>query len=159
MDNQINEEFVAEEHVPVSLGEYAGFWMRFWAYLFDLLIVFSVNGILLSPLMFLENASVTLLGFFTLQGLLSVVVSYVYFVVMTKYFGQTLGKMILGIKVVHKDGTPLRWSDLIFREVIGRFIYRSVIITNVLYLIVGFMDEKQGIHDIFGDTRVVHVEK
>ncbi len=32
-------------------------------------------------------------------------------------------------------------------------------VTNVLYLVVAFTDEKQGIHDIFSDTRVIHAEK
>ncbi|MFB4163032.1 RDD family protein [Alteribacillus sp. JSM 102045] len=138
---------------------YAGFWMRFWAYLLDLLIVFSLNGLILSPLMFLDNQPVNILGFFTLQGILSAITSYLYFLFMTKWLGQTLGKMIFGLKVVHKDAAPLTWPDLLFREVVGRFIYRSLVITNIIYIVVGFTNEKQGIHDMFGDTRVIHVDK
>lgn len=141
------------------LQRYAGFWMRFWAYSADLLIVFAVNGILLSPLAFFNAGSVSLLEFFTIQGLLSGLVMYLYFLIMTKITGQTLGKMIFGLKVVRKDMLPLRWSDLFFREVVGRLIHRLLVFTNVLYLVVAFTDEKQGIHDIFSDTRVIHAEK
>ncbi|SDH73653.1 RDD family protein [Alteribacillus bidgolensis] len=148
-----------EEKDIVPPRRYAGFWMRFWAYLFDLLIVFSINGLLLSPLMFLESQPVNILGFLTLQGVLSAITSYVYFLLMTKWLGQTLGKMIFGLKVVRKNAAPLTWPDLLFREVVGRFIYRSLVITNIIYIVVGFTNEKQGIHDMFGDTRVIHVEK
>lgn len=147
----------AEGTKPIQ--RYAGFWMRFWAYSADLVIVFAVNGILLSPLAFLNSGSVTLLEFFTLQGLLSGLVMYLYFLIMTKFTGQTLGKMIFGLKVIRKDRLPLRWSDLFFREVVGRLIHRLLVFTNVLYLVVAFTDEKQGIHDIFSDTRVIHAEK
>ena len=160
--NEYNHTESANDRVDPSQSPqrvYAGFWMRFWAYLIDLIIIFSVNGIILSPLLFREDTSVPVLGFITIQGLLSTVVSYVYFLLMTKFFSQTLGKMILGIKVIREDESTLKWADLIFREIIGRFIHRSLVITNVLYLIVGFMEEKQGIHDIFGETRVVHVKK
>ncbi len=58
--------------------------MRFWAYSADLLIVFAVNGILLSPLAFFNAGSVSLLEFFTIQGLLSGLVMYLYFLIMTK---------------------------------------------------------------------------
>lgn len=158
-DNGYDPEHSFAMEVAESSEElhiYAGFWMRFWAYLCDLLIVFSLNGILLSPLLFMDES--TIVGFVTLQGLLSVVFSYLYFLLMTKFFAQTLGKMIFGIKVIRADLTPLKWSDLFFREVVGRFIHRSLVITNVLYLVVGFMDEKQGVHDIFAGTRVVHVK-
>gem|GEM_PF-4266877 len=35
-----------------------------------------------------------------------------YLVVFLKYWGQTPGKMLMGIKVVRLDGLPLRWSDV-----------------------------------------------
>ncbi|MFB5663611.1 RDD family protein [Alteribacillus sp. HJP-4] len=138
---------------------YAGFWMRFWAYIIDLIVVFSVNGLLTAPFLFLTDGPISVAGILTVQGITGSIAAYVYFVLMTKFFGQTLGKMLLGLKVVRKDALPLRWTDLLFREVVGRFIYRSLIVTNILYVVVGFTDQKQGIHDIFADTRVIHSSK
>ena len=40
-----------------------------------------------------------------------------------------------------------------FREWIGRFISGTIII---LYVVVGFLPKKQGIHDLFADTTVIH---
>ncbi|MFC3038767.1 RDD family protein [Virgibacillus xinjiangensis] len=137
---------------------YAGFWMRFWAYLVDLLIVAAVNGILLSPLTVFSDAGSAEIGYWTLAGILGSIVFYLYFLLMTKYFRQTLGKMIFGLEVIHEDGGNLRWKDLLFREVVGRFLHRVFGILVLLYLVVAFTPEKQGIHDMIGDTRVVHAK-
>ncbi|TMN22979.1 RDD family protein [Lentibacillus cibarius] len=134
--------------------DYAGFWMRFWAYLADLVIVFSINGILLSPFKFIDGGEMDV-GFWTVTGIASTIVLYLYFVLMTKFYGKTLGKMIFGLRVIREDQEPLKWSDLLFREVIGRFIYRVFWFMNLFYLSVAFTEEKQGIHDMFADTRVV----
>ncbi|SFE01416.1 Uncharacterized membrane protein YckC, RDD family [Lentibacillus persicus] len=144
-----NLETYSEDVTP---QRYAGFWMRFWAYLVDLVIVFSINGILLSPFKFFDPINI---GFWTTAGIVGAIVFYLYFLLMTKFFGKTLGKMIFGLKVVREDMKPLEWSDLIFREIVGRFIHRVFWFTNLLYLFVAFSNQKQGLHDIFGSTRVV----
>lgn len=136
--------------------EFAGFWMRFWAYLLDVIVVFSINGLLLSPLKMVNDGAPIEIGFWTLTGILSGIVYYVYFVLMTKYFQQTLGKMVFGLKVVPEKDDTLRWTDLLFREVIGRFIYNVAFGLKLLYIVVAFTEEKQGIHDMIGNTRVVH---
>ncbi|GAE91103.1 hypothetical protein JCM21714_39 [Gracilibacillus boraciitolerans JCM 21714] len=66
--------------------------------------------------------------------------------------------MIFGLRVIREDSQSLSWSDLLFREVIGRFIHRVFFIAVLLYLFVAFTTEKQGIHDMIGNTRVV-IEK
>ena len=136
-----------------STIRYAGFWMRFWAYMVDVLVTSSISTILLNPFSALDTASP--LGW-TYTGIIAVLIFFIYFVLMTKYFGQTLGKMIFGLKVMRKDGTPLTWNDVLFREVIGRFFYRVFGIAKILYLIIAFDKQKRGIHDMIADTIVVH---
>ena len=80
------------------------------------------------------------------------IVYYVYFVLMTKFFSQTVGKMIFGLKVVALKEEKMTWGTLIFRECIGRFISKTTVIG---YLLVGFLPQKQGLHDLFADTSVV----
>ncbi|MFC5712789.1 RDD family protein [Thalassorhabdus alkalitolerans] len=153
------EESLRQEAVLEESQRYAGFWMRFWAYITDLIIVFSINGLLLIPFAFIEGTNMNLFGFLTAQGIISSLSAYIYFLLMTKYLGQTLGKMLFGLRVIKKDNGVLKWSDVLFREVVGRFIHRSLVITNILYIVVGFTNEKQGIHDMFSDTRVIHERK
>lgn len=137
-----------------SKHRYAGFWMRFWAFLADLLVVFSINSILLTPF-----PDTMLFDLWSAQALLRGITFFVYFLMMTKLTSQTLGKMIFGLKVVRTDGKPLQWSDLLFREVIVRFCYKIFTILNVLYVIVAFHKNKQGIHDLVAQTYVVHSDE
>lgn len=134
---------------------YAGFWMRFWAYLFDLLVAGSLNGIVLGTGYLIADLNELSIGIYTAAGAISAVITFVYFTVMTKIWGQTIGKMVFGIRVIPHEKERLTWMDVIFREVIGRFIHRSIVITNLLYLAVAFTPTKRGIHDRLGDTTVI----
>ncbi|WHY76459.1 RDD family protein [Neobacillus sp. WH10] len=135
---------------------YAGFWMRFWAYLLDLIVVGSIERILVNPLFRALDISLSEFNMFAPISIASAVIFYLYFVLMTKYFKQTLGKMVFGLKVVDLKNIELSWGTILFREWIGRFISATVIIG---YIIVAFLPKKQGLHDIFTDTTVIHVER
>ncbi|MCJ7839717.1 RDD family protein [Lederbergia sp. NSJ-179] len=139
-----------EVHAPT---EYAGFWMRFWAYLLDLVIIFSLNGILIKPVFRGFGISLADTGILSAYGIASGIVFYAYFILMTRYFQQTIGKMVFGLRVVPLKGDRLSWATIIFREGIGRYISATI---TILYAIVAFTPKKQGLHDIFADTSVVH---
>jgi len=141
-----------------SQPEKAGFWVRFWAYLIDVVVVFSLNGIILSPTAFFPNAAVFEWEYISFIGILSGLVLLYVFSVMTKGFEQTLGKMAMGIKVISTEQRKIAWGDLVFREIIGRFIHNVFFILKILYLVVAFTNEKQGIHDMIGNTRVVYAK-
>src|SRR5690625_4513335 len=112
--------------------------MRFWAYLIDVIVVFSINGILLSPLVFLNEGYPIEISFWTLNGILAGVIYYVYFILITKYFEQTVGKMILCIKVIRENSEQLLLSDIVFRVLVSHFIDNILFILKLLYLVVAF---------------------
>src|SRR5690606_40751242 len=56
----------------------------------------------------------------TPYGVATGIVFYLYFILLTKFFGQTLGKMVFGLKVIPIEGDKLTWGTIIFREGIGR---------------------------------------
>ncbi|WP_164216005.1 RDD family protein [Virgibacillus sp. YIM 98842] len=149
------QEVYTTNDEPGTKPKFAGFWMRFWAYLADLLVVFSINGILLSPLRFMNDGLPMEIGYWTAAGIAGSVIFYLYFLLMTRFYSRTLGKMIFGLKVVREDLSALNWSDLLFREVVGRFLHRVFSFTFLLYVIVGFTSQKQGVHDMIGNTRVI----
>lgn len=157
---QGQEDQVQDQMDPgqIQQDRLAGFWMRMWAFLADLIIVFSINGLLLSPLHFLNEGIEITISVWTLHGILASIVSYLYFLILTKKTGQTLGKMIFGLRVVRMDHEALQWSDLLFREVVVRFCYKVFWFLNLLYLVVAFQKNKQGIHDMIGQTKVIHVD-
>ncbi|MGP4078294.1 RDD family protein [Pseudalkalibacillus sp. R45] len=137
---------------------YAGFWIRFWAYLLDLLVIWSLNSLIVKPVWVLLDLPLSDGGMFSLKAVIAAIIFYSYFVLMTRFFAQTLGKMLFAIKVVPKDlNENIPWITLLFREVIGRFISKTIFLIG--YIITGFTNEKQSLHDIFADTRVVHTRK
>ncbi|MCH4826989.1 MAG: RDD family protein [Planococcus sp. (in: firmicutes)] len=131
----------------------AGFWVRFWAYLIDLLVVAALTSILVKPVFALSGLETTNMPWYGPFAIVSAVIFYGYFVLMTKFFGQTVGKMIMGIRVVSLKSDNLSIVTLLFREWIGRFISVTIL---PLYWIVGFTPLKQGVHDYIADTTVVH---
>ncbi|MCR6111650.1 RDD family protein [Bacillus sp. A301a_S52] len=145
----INSDTAEEIAIP-----YAGFWMRFWAYVVDSIVVWSINGLLFVPLMALTGMANVTWGAIALAAIVVSIVSFVYFSIMTKKLGQTLGKLIFGIKVYSYDKQELTWLDVIFREVVGRYIHQALPVLLFLYAIVAFSPEKRGIHDRLGNTFV-----
>ncbi|MED3563637.1 RDD family protein [Bacillus xiapuensis] len=141
---------------PAGPIRYAGFWMRFWAYLLDLIVVGSLVRLLVKPVFRILDISLTDFNMFAPISIASAVIFYLYFVLMTKYLQQTLGKMVFGIKVINLKKESLTWGTVLFREWIGRFISATIIIG---YVIAAFLPKKQGLHDLFSDTIVIHVER
>lgn len=141
------EEVLYYEHMP------AGFWVRFWAYLIDLIVVASASSILVKPIFLLVGAETASSAWYAPYAIVTAVIFYGYFVLMTKFFNQTIGKMIMGLRVISLADDKLTWGTLLFREWIGRFISATIL---PLYWIVGFTRLKQGVHDFIADTTVIH---
>ncbi|WP_264190935.1 RDD family protein [Mesobacillus jeotgali] len=150
---EVYEVDKAEPVNHIYAGLYAGFWTRFWAYLLDLIVIGSINRMIINPVFRALDVPLIEDGILSPIAIATAVVFYLYFVLMTKYFGQTLGKMVFGLKVVELDGKGLTWGTVIFREWIGRFISATIM---VLYVVVAFTKKKQGLHDLFADTTVIY---
>lgn len=137
-------------HYPNLL---AGFWIRFWAYLVDLLVIGSVNRILIYPLFSLIGLDTNDSFIFSPVSIATAITYFAYFILMTKLFNQTLGKMVFGLKVVSLKDEDINWVTIIFRELIGRYISKMIWIG---FLISAFTPKKQALHDIFAETIVIH---
>ena len=152
--------------------EYAGFWLRFVAYLIDGLVSGAAFLILLVPLFILTGAGSALskigsgenisddvaafmgigfiLGFF---GII-LVVSWLYYALSESSSWQaTLGKKILNLKVTDMSGQPIS-----FGRASGR--YFAKIITGMIplmigYIMAGFTEKKQAIHDMIANCLVL----
>ncbi|WP_216828946.1 RDD family protein [Alkalihalobacterium elongatum] len=163
MENNFNELHEEETEVIDKQVEdnyrYAGFWMRFWAFLLDGIIIFSINGILVTPVLSLLDLTREVIWFFSIAGLLSALVGFIYFTLMTKYFSQTLGKQVFGIKVIQTNGETLSWKTVMFREVVGRYLHYPFLPLKLIYLMVPFSRKKQGLHDRIAETYVIYEER
>lgn len=142
---------------PITNENYAlktaGFWIRFWAFLLDGFIISAVIGILVNPIFYIMDWSLSETVWYAPISIISAIFYYSYFVLMTKFFGQTLGKMIFGLRVISLKHEKLTWSDVLFRDWIGRIINN---IFMPLYILIVILPNNQGLHDYFADTTVVH---
>jgi len=127
------------ESPPASLetpGEYAGFWIRFAAAVID-------------------GAILTVATIFT-SGF-GIILFWLYFWLFTGLKGQTLGKMVLSIKVINAEGDIPTLGIAALREILGKTLSAIALFIGLLWII--WDEEKRGWHDIIANTRVVKVVK
>ncbi len=155
MDTTINDMAGSEDTRPETIDDtlYGGFWMRFWAYLLDLIVIGSLNRIIIYPVLRYSELPLVQDSMFAPAAVATAIVMYTYFTVMTKLYGQTLGKMVFGLKVLSERHEVLTWNDVLIREVIGKFIAKTLLFIG--FLAVAFSKKKKGFHDYFADTVVV----
>jgi len=146
--------------------DYASFRARVAAYLVDLVLLTVLESV---PQVFLVGAAVsvvmediaasprTLLArLFALEALVvlvSTVIAALYFVGFWMWRGQTPGKMLVGIRVLRADGSPLNLRTALYRYFIGYGV--SFLTLGLGFLAVAFHPRKQGWHDRVSHTVVV----
>jgi uncharacterized RDD family membrane protein YckC len=163
-----------EAVAPVQYGgvAYAGFWLRFVAYLIDGFICGIAFVILLVPLIVLSGAGGVLsrigsgedisddaaafLGVTFIFGFIGIVllVSWLYYALSESSSWQaTPGKKILNLKVTDMGGQPIT-----FARASGR--YFAKIITHMIpleigFILAGFTEKKQAVHDMIASCLVL----
>jgi uncharacterized RDD family membrane protein YckC len=151
---------------------YAGFWLRFVAYIIDGVVSGLAFLLLLIPLFLLTGAGAalskissgedisddvaTFLGLGFLFGFFGIIflVSWLYYALSESSPWQaTLGKKMLNLKVTDMTGQPIS-----FGRASGRFFARIIshmIPLAIGYIIAGFTEKKQAIHDMIASCLVL----
>ena len=158
-------------YVAVPRAEYAGFWPRFLAYILDNVVIGIAAMMILIPLIFLTGlgsflskihpdedindvGAFMLIGIVFLLATISLVVTWLYHAWMESSEWQaTLGKRVLGLLV-----TDLAGQRISFGRATARHF--SKIITNMVplaigYLMAGFTEKKQALHDMIAGCLVL----
>ncbi|HEY8977269.1 MAG TPA: RDD family protein [Burkholderiaceae bacterium] len=94
------------------------------------------------------------LGGFVLLGY------FIYSAVLVYLYGQTFGKRVMGIRVVHMDGGRVAFSRFIFLRwlpvaVMGCIPFVGWVITSLVDPLLIFRDSRRCLHDDIASTRVV----
>jgi uncharacterized RDD family membrane protein YckC len=79
--------------------------------------------------------------------------SSIYFILMHGLRGATVGKMIIGARVVNLDGSPINVGRAALRYLGETLSWMSF---GIGYLMIAFRDDKRGLHDLVAGTRVVN---
>lgn len=159
----------------MSDSKYAGFWLRFVAFLIDSIILNMLTWILIIPLLGAVGLGIgastdgfdfnsmsegdaiamatAIMGAIFAGGLIGMVVNVLYFAVMeASKYQATLGKMALGLKVTTTEGARIDLVKSIIRQ-IGKYV--SGVILMIGYIMAAFTEKKQALHDLMASTLVV----
>lgn len=127
-------------------GSPAGVFIRFFALLID--------GILLGIIVFIffpNEAGVTNLTQQFIQTCYAVILPIL-------WTGYTIGKRLMGIRIVKIDGTDVGLGIMLVREVIGGILYAISfgILAIVSIFMVALREDKRSIHDLLAGTYVTY---
>jgi uncharacterized RDD family membrane protein YckC len=148
----------------------AGFVIRGVAMVFDLLFVVMLDGallfggsVLIGKTTGIIDMILTSRGFEFLSIIApllkaalatTVCIPPLYFIVMTALFGQTIGKMIAGIRVVRSNGGRVSYARSFIR-LVGYVVSGVLLFAGFLWII--WDPERQGWHDMLADTVVIRL--
>ncbi len=154
----------------ISPSPYAGFWLRFVAYLIDSVLLTIVMGVVIGVCVLAIGVGTLkttfanvnpedptmpmfIIGWIAVACVVLVILQWLYFAGMESSEHQgTLGKMALGLIV-----TDVNDQRISFARATGRFFAK--IITNYTFLIgyimAGFTEKKQALHDMIASTLVL----
>jgi uncharacterized RDD family membrane protein YckC len=150
---------------------FAGFWLRFVAYIIDTVIIYSLQSFIFMPLFGLLGISFASRDFENMSDaevmgaigavtalstgviFLSSVLAILYWSLMeSSKYQATVGKLALGLKVTDMDGNSLDFVKALVRNICKIL---SGMVMFIGYIMVGFTEKKQGLHDIIANTLVV----
>jgi uncharacterized RDD family membrane protein YckC len=152
--------------LPAPVAETAGFWPRCAAYFLDLAILMALFSVLW-PLVAAHygwKSEISVDDIFPVSTLpkdesatilfLSLFVRAIYEIPLNTRFGATFGKMAMGLRIVHPDG-----SRIGFRVAFARWCGCRVsdFILAAGYLLVLFRKDKRALHDLLAGTKVVYI--
>jgi uncharacterized RDD family membrane protein YckC len=147
---------------------YAGFWLRFVAWLIDAIVLSVAGNLLLLPFggWMGFNLHRMMMGtpprpedFFPVAGfavrafIVKNIFHWIYYSLLESSSWQaTLGKKALGLEV-----TDLAGARISFGRATGRFVgrYLSVMTLGIGYVIIAFTEKKQALHDLLAGTLVI----
>lgn len=141
-----NNKFLERDYAHA----YASFGLRSFAFIVDMLVIGAIYKILINVLGI--DLDYEIYGI-EMAEILRWIVTILYFVIISLVTkGQSLGKMIVGIRVVSLTSDKLDLGQILIREIAGRFIQNTIMI---LYLLPIFTPKNQSLIDFFVDTAVV----
>ena len=154
---EVAVEFMSQLELP-----YASFWRRLVAFVIDLgmvMLTSSLFGILFiwlsnrvprHPLGWEYVVGAILITLCVGCAITAVGIILLYFPILEGRFGQTLGKMLLGLRVLREDGLPINYKEAFLRRI---SYYFEVLPVDALFI--PFTAKRQRAFDIVARTIVV----
>lgn len=146
-----------------SLGQYAGFVTRFIAWFIDQLLLLAGISITVAVISFLAGSfrineilgiaeEVVTLVVAVLGVTISVLVPLVYNIGFWMLAGQTVGKWIMGVRVVRSNGQRVTFWAALLRQI--GYVISAILFLGFFWIL--FDNRRQGFHDKLAGTFVVY---
>ncbi|WP_035098099.1 RDD family protein [Anoxybacteroides tepidamans] len=124
----------------------AGFWRRLAAHLLDSIII----GIPLAIISYVATGSIE-------NNVITSILSVIYSIAVPIYWsGYTIGKRIMGVRIVKVNGEKLGFGAMLLRTIVAYIIY--FITFGIAFIISAIMvavrSDKRAIHDFIAGTYV-----
>ena len=146
-----------------AAGAYAGFWIRFVAYVIDIIVLAigcgAVQRVLVGSMFGVPRFDpgtgfdiAVLAPLIGVSILIQLIGSACYEGFFIAKLGATPGKMVIGAKVVCADGSAVSLG-----RAFGRYFAKilSGMVLCIGFIMIGFDSQKRGLHDLICETRVV----
>ncbi|NDV44929.1 RDD family protein [Flagellimonas sediminis] len=130
------------------------------------IVAFLIDGLILYMYTYLVSVISNIIGFiyedtWTQRGLAALIFlpAMFYSLLMHSLFnGQTVGKMLMKMRVVRLDGTPVHWSNLLVRWML-RLVDIWIFLGSIGILSILFSDKRQRVGDAAAGTVVISTKK
>lgn len=149
-----------EVALPKVIVSYAGFWIRLWAYILDLIaltVLGGVGGLAICGVCLLLGMPLEIFRSLDVEYFLLAyaVLGVVYFVgCACAPWRSTWGKWVCDLKIVTLEGGRISIWQSVFRYFTQMFFSSFLYIG---FMMIGWTGKKQGLHDMMVGTYVVHI--
>jgi uncharacterized RDD family membrane protein YckC len=143
---------------PGAVGHYAGAWSRLAAYVIDAVLVGALYSVVTAAVVWIlelivsENVDASDLGTVA-SSILLTLWSFLYFAVPWAVSGRTPGMLVLGLRVVRRDGSPLDVGHAFLRALVFPLSFIPLGL-GLIGIVVG--REHRALHDVLARTTVVY---
>ncbi len=135
---------------------YAGFWLRFWAYLIDCVILGLLPvliSLIIAPLFFTGVAALAILGVWIFILPVVLAEGWLYYALMeSSSYQATLGKRALGLKVTGLSGEQITFGTATIRY-FSKIL--SALMLHIGFIMAAFTQKKQALHDMIASCLVI----
>lgn len=140
-----------------TITELAGFWRRLGAYVIDAVIL-GVAGAVVQAIIgaVVRGSGSDTTGLTVRSGLIGFILELAYFGYLWSRYGQSVGYMALGIRLVRGDGGPISGGLAVLRAVLVYLSFALCLVPAIVSAFtIGLGRQKQAIHDMMLNTFVV----
>ena len=137
----------------------APFFLRCGALLADYIVFISIPVIGLILGRYMGNDGARLLGgsLSDASWLIAILLAFTNFIVLPVFSGQTIGKMLAGLRIVRLDGRSASKGSILLRQTVGYLLTAASLGIGFLFSVLS--SKGRALHDYIAGTVVIYADR